>query len=86
METKMSQQPVRFYVDGFLLKILDSAYLVQVEPANGNTGLYIKPSDLPDWIFRSSHAIWLVQEDGSLIDRARRGDEVKQQIMKGVRK
>jgi hypothetical protein len=80
----MSQQPARFYMDGFLLKIVDSAYLVHVEPANGNTGRYVKPSSLPDWIFRSSHAIWLMQDSGSLVDRARRGDEIKQRIMSNI--
>ncbi|MCI0413134.1 hypothetical protein L0222_10090 [bacterium] len=83
----MSQHPARYYVDGFLLKILDSAYLVQVEPTNGNTGRYVTPAHLPEWIFRSSHAIWLVQDEGSLADRATKGDEIKQRIMsKGAEK
>ena len=75
-------QPARFYVDGFLLKILESAYLVRVEPANGNTGRYTGTSNLPKWIFDSAHAIWLMQDDAPLIERARRGDEIKNRILK----
>ena len=79
-------QTVRIYVNGFLLKILDSAYLVQVEPANGNTGRYASISNLPGWIFHSAHAIWLTKENAPMIDRARKGDEIKHQILKGERK
>ncbi len=75
-------QPARVYVDGFLLKILDSAYLVQVEPANGKSGSYARPQNLPKWIFKSAHAIWMTLEDAPLMDRARRGDEIKTRIMR----
>lgn len=74
-------QSARFYVDGFLLKILESAYLVQVEPANGGTARYAQPASLPRWIFQSSHAIWLTRDDAPLVDRARRGEEIKHRIM-----
>jgi hypothetical protein len=76
----MSQQTGRIYIDGFLLRILDSAYLVQVQAANGRTGRYVRPSSLPAWIFKSPHAIWMTEEDGPLIERARKGDEIKQRI------
>lgn len=74
-------QNAKFYVDGYLLRILDSVYLVEVEPANGRTGRYEKPANLPQWIFRSPHAIWLTQEKVPIMERAVRGEEVKQQIM-----
>ena len=69
------------YVDGFLLRILDSAYLVQVEPANGKTGRYEDPANLPDWVFKSAHAIWLSQEEGPILERATKGDQIKRQLM-----
>jgi hypothetical protein len=79
-------QPSPLYVDGFLLRILDSAYLVQVEPANGKTGRYEDPANLPDWIFKSAHAIWLSQEEGPMLERATKGDQVKRQLMQIRRK
>jgi len=30
-------QTMQFYVDGFLLRVFDSAYLVEAKPANGET-------------------------------------------------
>lgn len=74
-------QPARFYIDGFLLNISESAYLVRVEPANGDTALYAQAASLPGWIFNSAHAIWLTQENAPLLERARRGDEVKNRIL-----
>jgi hypothetical protein len=74
-------QAGRFYVNGFLLRVFDSAYLVEVKPANGETGYYQKPSSLPDWMFRSSHAIWLSEEDAPMVDRARKGDAIKKEII-----
>jgi hypothetical protein len=78
-------QAARFYVDGFLLRVFDSAYIVEVKPANGETGRYYKPASLPDWMFRSSHAIWLSEEDAPIFDRARKGDEIKKQILARAR-
>jgi len=74
-------QTMQFYVDGFLLRVFDSAYLVEAKPANGETGHYQKPSSLPDWMFRSSHAIWLSADEAPLVDRARKGDAIKQEII-----
>jgi hypothetical protein len=74
-------EATNFYVEGFLLRIFDSAYLVQVKPANGETGFYQHPSSLPGWAFRSSHAIWLSDEDAPMVDRARTGESIKHQLM-----
>ncbi len=71
----------RFYVDGFLLKVFESAYLVEVKPANGETGRYQSTSALPRWMFHSSHAIWLTEEDAPIVDRARKGDAIKNEIL-----
>ncbi len=82
----MSQQTERFYVDGFLLRILNSAYLVEVEPAEDTAARDADPANLPGWIFKSSHAIWLMRANAPLVDRAKKGDEIKQTIMtKGVK-
>jgi hypothetical protein len=70
-----------FYVHGFLLRIFDSAYLVEVRPAEGETGYYRTPSTLPAWMFRSRHAIWLADEDAPILDRARKGENMKQEIL-----
>ena len=77
-----TSQSSPLYIDGFLLSIVDSAYLIKVEPANGTTGKYSSAGNLPDWIFHSVHAIWLTQDDAPLMDRAIKGDEIKHQIMK----
>ena len=70
-----------YYVHGFLLQVFDSAYLVEVKPANGETGYYRNPSTLPSWMFRSPHAIWLTDEDAPIVDRANKGESIKQEIM-----
>jgi hypothetical protein len=70
-----------YYIHGFLLRVFDSAYLVEVKPANGETGYYKKVSTLPAWMFRSPHAIWLTDEDGPIADRANKGESIKQEIL-----
>src|SRR5437867_3670480 len=75
-------ESARFYVNGFVLKVFNSAYLVVVKPANGETGRYQKFSQLPEWVFRSSHSIWISDEEAPLMIRAMKGDEIKKQIMR----
>ena len=74
-------QAAQFYVDGFLLRVFDSAYLVEVKPANGETGCYQRTSSLPDWMFHSYHAIWLSEEEAPLVERARKGDAIKNEMI-----
>jgi hypothetical protein len=76
-------ETARYYVNGFLLKIFDSAYLVEVKPANGETGRYEESDGLPEWIFRSPHSIWVAEEETPqpLMVRAKKGEDLKNKIL-----
>ena len=76
-------EAARYYVNGFLLKIFDSAYLVEVIPANGETGRYESSNALPKWVFQSPHSIWVAEEETTLplMIRANRGEEIKKEIL-----
>jgi hypothetical protein len=59
-----------------------SAYLVEIELNIRKDTKKISESELPEWIFRSRHAIWLTVENGSIHERAKRGEQIRQKLMK----
>lgn len=80
-------ETARYYMNGFLLKVYDSAYVVEVKPANGETGLYAQYYSIPEWVFRSPHSIWISEEEtpAPLFIKAKKGEEIKQQILQNLR-
>jgi hypothetical protein len=72
----------QYHLDGFLLKVNDFAYLVEIESTGEKPARKANPADLPSWIFDSEHAIWLTDENLPIKDRAARGDRVKEKLMK----
>jgi hypothetical protein len=38
-------------------------------------------TDLPDWMFHSSNAIWFADGDSSMYDRALAGEEIKKKLL-----
>jgi hypothetical protein len=71
-----------YYLQGLSLRVNDSAYLVEIELNISKNAKKISESDLPEWIFRSRHAIWLTVESGSIHDRAKHGDQIREKLMK----
>lgn len=70
----------QYYLGGFLLKVNDLAYLVEIEPASEKPLHRADPSDLPDWVFHSEHAIWLTGDKIPIKDRAARGDRIRKKL------
>jgi hypothetical protein len=70
----------QYYLHGFLLKVDDFAYLVEIKPTSEKPLNKDRPADLPDWIFHSQHAIWLTDENLPIKDRAARGDRIQEML------
>jgi hypothetical protein len=71
-----------YYLQELSLRVNDSAYLVEIELNIKKNGEKMSQSDLPEWIFRSRHAIWLTLENRSIYDRAKHGDQIREKLMK----
>ena len=71
----------KYCLDGYLLKVNDLAYLVEIEINRENKAGKIRLEHLPHWIFDSRHAIWLTVEDLPIKDRATRGDRIRKRLM-----
>ena len=71
----------QFCLDGYLLKVNDLAYLVEIEINRENKAGKIRLEDLPHWIFDSRHAIWLTIENLPIKDRARHGDRIREKLI-----
>jgi hypothetical protein len=76
----MGQQG-KFLVDGFSLTLNSECYLVEVQERPEIQGV-TEASILPDWIFESKHAIWLMEENKPIADRARDGERVRQVLLR----
>lgn len=83
METIRSNEPRvnKYCLDGYLLKVNDLAYLVEIEINRENKAGKIRLEDLPHWIFDSRHAIWLTVEDLPIKDRATHGDRIRDKLL-----
>jgi hypothetical protein len=71
-----------YCLQGLSLRVNDSAYLVEIELNISKETKKMSELDLPEWIFRSRHAIWLTVENGSIHDRAKHGDQIRKKLMK----
>jgi hypothetical protein len=81
MNTKRSKasRVRRYCLDGYLLKVNDLAYLVEIEMHHETKANDME--DLPDWIFDSRHAIWLTLENLPIKDRATHGDQIREKLI-----
>jgi hypothetical protein len=70
-----------YFVNGLILRISHKSLLIQVNENKGNPPRDDRLSDLPDWIFRSSRAIWLADSDAPLHRRAAAGEKIKKKLM-----
>ena len=71
----------QYCLDGYVLKVNDLAYLVEIERNCENKAGKIRLEDLPHWIFDSRHTIWLTVEDLPIKDRATHGDRIRKRLM-----
>ena len=77
----------QYYLDGFLLKVDDFAYLVEIRPVDQKRSTEDNPKDPPpSWIFQSEHAIWLTDENLPIKDRAARGDRIREKLFRFFRR
>lgn len=79
-DTKASQ----YQVGSFELTVFNRAYLVEVKTASTRSADPGVISSLPEWVFRSHHAIWLTDDESALQERALKGDVIKQTLIKQV--
>ena len=76
--------PTEFYVDEFKLTVHKDAFLVHVTILRESPSRQDASETLPDWIFNSRLAIWLLDENCPIYDRAKKGDAVKQKLAAAV--
>ena len=68
-------------MDRFSLTLNKECYLVEVQEdpeISGSADISV----LPDWIFESKHAIWLMEENKPIGDRARDGERVRWSLIR----
>ena len=75
----------QYFINGLILRISHKSLLIQVDENRGNPPHEDRLSDLPDWIFRSSRAIWLANSDAPLHRRAVAGEKIKHKLMSVLR-
>jgi hypothetical protein len=71
----------QYFVNGLILRISHKSLLIQVDESKENPPRQDRLSDLPDWIFRSSRAIWLADSDAPLDRRAIAGEKIKKILL-----
>jgi hypothetical protein len=71
----------QYFVNGLILRISQKSLLIQVDESKGNPPHEDRLTDLPDWIFRSSRAIWLADSEAPLFRRAAAGEKIKKKLM-----
>ena len=71
----------QYFVNGLILRISPKSLLIQVDENKEHPPREDRLSDLPDWIFRSSRAIWLADSDAPLDRRAAAGEKIKKKLM-----
>lgn len=84
---KTSFEEVETYqINGFGLKLYDSARLIIVEQPNliGDGRSVNRITDLPWWALYSKHVIWLIDGVGRIENRAILGDKIKEKMIRGL--
>lgn len=66
-----------YYVDSLELVVDPGSYLVEVRYLHDLPRGSHSVSDLPDWVFQSKLAIWLMDRGASIMERAMKGDQIR---------
>lgn len=74
-----------FLVDGYRLTVFDDSFLIYVKSLETPAEKQISTVELPRWIFKSRNAIWLLEEESPMYERARRGDVIKHHLQDKLR-
>ena len=69
-----------FFLNNFELTVDDRAFLVHVQPLKGASLRTDQKSDLPDWVFSSQNAIWLLDSDRTVYEQSIEGDKIKAEL------
>jgi hypothetical protein len=72
---------LEYFVNNLSLSISPKGLVVEVHELKDEPPRYDKVTDLPDWIFRSSLAIWFKEGEASLYQRAIAGEKIKNELM-----
>lgn len=70
----------QFVIDGLLLTLDEPSYIVLVDECDQDRSLHT-PNDLPDWVFKSQFAIWLIVGEESIRLRAFEGENIRRQFL-----
>ena len=68
---------IDFYFDGFVLSVDALTYLVRIRKSDYEASHQHRPEDLPDWIFGSKLAIWLLEEEAPMLQRSLEGEKIR---------
>jgi hypothetical protein len=76
----LKMDPATYFINRLALEVHPGGYLVQITVLDSDPPRQDQVSDLPEWVFRSRLAIWFVQGEGSIYDRAQAGDLIKKEL------
>jgi hypothetical protein len=72
---------LQFQVGPFELDVDNDCYLVSVRPTHNRRNPPSRSHDIPAWVFHSEHAIWLMDDGTSILERATKGELIKKQLL-----
>ncbi|HJZ11218.1 MAG TPA: hypothetical protein VJ521_03655 [Acidobacteriota bacterium] len=72
---------LQFQVGPFELDVNDDCYLVSVRETRSGSNHQSRYSEIPAWVFHSKHAIWLMDEESSILERATKGELIKKRLL-----
>ena len=71
----------QYFVNNLELRIFPKGLVVQVQEMNEDPPRQNTLMDLPEWVFQSTLAIWFLDGDESLYNRAIAGEKIKNSLM-----
>jgi hypothetical protein len=72
---------IDFYFDGFVLSVDALTYLIRIRKADHEPYEFHRPEDLPEWVFGSKLAIWLLEEEAPMLQRSLEGDKIRNHLL-----
>ena len=73
----------QFRIEEFVIKVDEGTYLVEIYQNDEDVSIQTI-EDLPNWVFASRYAIWLIGGDAPVRERALEGERIKQQLFKRI--
>jgi hypothetical protein len=74
-------QVSKFYLRGFCLVTDAAALLVHIERSAEMGSIENRFSELPEWVLRSPHVIWLATKGESVYQRALDGESLRDELL-----